>query len=312
MKKYDCCGKLVNTYSFGADITYTFCGFSSGIYAICRGGLYRISDEGFTKLSDSGINAPLFDAGAGYLISRYGDVYSVSDGVKRVFRADHSGEIKSACVIGETLYCPGGSVINGYDVHTGEKICYYPAGVTQPDIYAEGDKIIYTDNNGGSVMIGTGAFTEIRRDSKNGGEDPDNGQEAEIGTISSDIYTVSNDSLKISGIPSGTTFAVFKKNMNFAGYAIKLYRNGSEKKSGNVGTAMNAVFTSDKYTFTYELSVIGDLTGEGSVNSKDLNTLMDYLIGSVDFDGVYLTSADLSNDGKADVIDSAMMKRLIG
>ena len=55
----------------------------------------------------------------------------------------------------------------------------------------------------------------------------------------------------------------------------------------------------------------GDMTGEGSVNSRDLKLLMEHLIGNADYNGVYLLSSDLSDDGKVDVIDLAMMAKRI-
>ena len=73
---------------------------------------------------------------------------------------------------------------------------------------------------------------------------------------------------------------------------------------------MLAVFDSDDARYTFELSVIGDITGEGNVNSRDLSLFMEYLIGTADFNGVYVTSADLSDDGKLDVKDLAMMHRM--
>ena len=74
---------------------------------------------------------------------------------------------------------------------------------------------------------------------------------------------------------------------------------------------MTAVFSSGGNEFTFELSVNGDLTGEGNSNSRDVNLLLDYLIGAAYFNGVYTVAADLSNDGRIDAVDVALMKRTL-
>ena len=98
--------------------------------------------------------------------------------------------------------------------------------------------------------------------------------------------------------------------MRYDDRSVALYRDGDLKTSGNVGTAMTAVFSSDSGSVTFELSVNGDLTGEGNCNSRDVYTLLDYLIGAADFNGVYSLAADLSGDGTVDAVDAAMMKRI--
>ena len=99
--------------------------------------------------------------------------------------------------------------------------------------------------------------------------------------------------------------------MRYDGYTAHLYRNGVEQKNSNVGTAMRAVFENADTSYSFELAVIGDITGEGNMNSRDLTELMEYLVGSLSFDGVYADAADLSGDGIVDVIDLALLKRKI-
>ena len=50
----------------------------------------------------------------------------------------------------------------------------------------------------------------------------------------------------------------------------------------------------------YEISVSGDITGEGNVKSNDVSALMSYFAEKSDLSGVYLTSADFNNDGIVD------------
>jgi hypothetical protein len=168
-----------------------------------------------------------------------------------------------------------------------------------------------------SYTISRDAFTEFNRgNTDRSSSDKQNSNDQYINNdtskeISSKKYRVSFSDFRISGIPAGTTIAGFKSDMYYTGYSVALYRDNIEKKSGIVGTAWTAIFSSDDDSIQFELSVTGDITGEGSVNSRDLKLLMDYLIGSADYNGVYLLSSDLSDDGKVDVIDLAMMAKRI-
>ena len=139
---------------------------------------------------------------------------------------------------------------------------------------------------------------------------PDNSSASTDKPISSELYKVDYSTYRISGIPAGTSFAQFKKNMSYTGYTAELYRGSRGITSGNVGTAMTVIFNSEQSSYTFELSVAGDITGEGNVNSRDVGMLMDYLIGSAAYDGVYLLSSDVSSDGNVDVMDLAILCRM--
>ena len=211
-------------------------------------------------------------------------------------------------------------------------IAYYHASGQLVSVYANGNSLIASGGSG-SFTVSQGAFTSLRVNddpgdeqadgnggdqsakSSNGGNNATNrsGQRQSAGSssISSDVYRVDPTRYYISGISPQTTVAAFKKNMSYDGYSLTIYRGNTVKKSGNIGTAMTAVFESDEFIYTYELAINGDITGEGSCNSRDLNTLMDYLIGASDFNGVYMLAADVTNDNKVDVCDAAKLKSII-
>ena len=282
----------------------------------------------------------VFSAGSGYLASAYGKIYVLSgDRISKVLKVDADHHALSACVIGSVIYYPCGDTVNGYDTTTGEKVCYYKNSFDASLLYHSGNAITVINRlTGNQYSIPIDKFTRIETDSseasaetnadsgssnssdgggsgnnatEGGNNSGSNGSGSQNGSsISSKVYHVDHRNKIISGIPSGTTFAVFKTNMSYSGYTPALYRGGNLKKSGYVGTAMTVVFTPDSgSSHTFELSVTGDLTGEGKENSRDLNILMDYLIGAADFNGVYTLSADLSGDNTVDIIDAVLMKR---
>ena len=316
LRKYSLSGSFIRSYSFSDDITALFCGYNSGVYAVGGSSLYRIDGDSFTRLSGSSVGPGLFAADESHLVSASGDVYLVSSGVERLFRMDAGSLCSAACVMGGRIYSPGNGAIIGYDLSSGEKVCSYSVKSSPTLLYSNGGSITAVDNNG-SFAIDRDAFTELSRgNSDSSGSNHQDSSERSasndaVKEISSNKYRVLFSDHRISAIPAGTTVAGFKSDINHKGYSVALYRDDIEKKSGNVGTAWTAVFSSDDGSVTFELSVTGDVTGEGSVNSRDLKLLMDFLIGNADYNGVYLLSSDLSDSGTVDVVDLAMMAKLI-
>lgn len=320
-------GEYLGRHRFNEPINALFGGFHSGIYAVCGDTLYQLSSDHFTSIKGSSIETPVFPADNHVLISGYGQVYLFDNNkLSKAFSVDCDSREASACVIDRTLYFPNGNIINAYDLDTGEKIAYYRASFDIVSVFADGDTVLAA-NEEESIAVAIDDFTLLytpEEDGSNAGEnqkDPDDGSSSQNNQthhqaeaesdISSNLYEVDFDRYYISGISPQTTVATFRKNMNYPGYSLSVFRNNNEKKSGNVGTAMTAVFTSDDVIYTFELAVNGDLTGEGNRNSRDLNVLMDYLIGTADFNGVYSVAADLSDDGKVDVCDLAYLKSMV-
>ena len=173
-----------------------------------------------------------------------------------------------------------------------------------------------------SITVNRNGFTEIKASEEapadevnhSGGNSSALNQASDkdpASEISSDVYQIDFERYHITGISSGTTVAQFRSNIRYSGYSLAIHRDNEVRKSGNVGTAMTAVFTSSNDSLTFELAVDGDLTGEGNRNSRDLNLLMDYLIGAAQFNGVYEIAADISGDHIVDVVDLALLKSQI-
>lgn len=313
--KYSYDGSRINTYSFMADITCLVNGYDSGIYVVAGGSLYHISGGSFTELSGAA-DPPLFPADADCLASAYGKVYSLDGNDSGyAFDVDTDYTAEGACVISNTLYYPCRSAIYGYNIYNGEKICSYDIGTSVKLLYAFGNTVIAVNPDSNiSFYINRDDFTDLRKHDESPesilpDQSNSSGDTPEITHISSDVYDIDFERYYISGIEPSTTVAQFRNNIDFGGYSLSVYRGGDIKKSGSVGTAMTATFSNSGESLSFELSVKGDLTGEGNRNSRDINLLLDYLIGSADFNGVYELSADLSGDRRIDVVDAALLKR---
>lgn len=326
---YSYSGDYLGRYRIDGEINALFGGYRSGFYAVGGDTLYTLSSGRFTSLSGSSVETPLYPADSHVLVSGYGKVYQ-SDGnrVSYEFSVDSDNRASSACVIGNTLYYPNGSTINAYDLETGEKVAYYRTSHQLLSVYADGNSVIAVGDSD-SVSISLSSFTSLTEQQDDGDDGSGGGSQhgssgsaggsasdqksgrSGASTIFSDVYQVDSTRYYITGIEPQTTVSKFKDNMYYDGYSVTIYRGSNVKKSGSVGTGMTAVFSSDDFIYTYELAVTGDITGEGNRNSRDLTTLMDYLIGSSDFNGVYTVAADLTNDGKVDVCDAAALKSLL-
>ena len=70
-------------------------------------------------------------------------------------------------------------------------------------------------------------------------------------------------------------------------------KSGNEVTNGKIKTGYRTRISN----VIYEISVSGDITGEGNVKSNDVSSLMSYFVKKSDLFGVYLTSADFNNDG---------------
>lgn len=66
----------------------------------------------------------------------------------------------------------------------------------------------------------------------------------------------------------------------------------------------------------YEISVKGDISGDGVMDVIDLAKLKKALLGilnteSKSLEGSYKISADINDDGQIDIVDLARMKKLL-
>lgn len=316
-------GVLINRYRFDTEITSACGGYHNGAFIIQGDTLSVLSSDRFCDLPGAAVSTPLFPADDGVLASADGEIYCLDGNrITKTFSADTDYRASSACVIGNTVYYPCGTAVYGYDLDTGEKVSYCRFENAVALLYADADCV---------TAVGDDIFATVRRDEfislrrsdvDDGSRDEDsapgssphrdNSAVHTLSEITSDIYRIDYEQFQICGISPGTTIAAFKNNVHYDGYSLTLYRDNAVKKSGNIGTAMTAVFSSDNGSASFELSVTGDLTSEGSCNTRDLNILLDYLIGSADFNGVYTIAADINDDGVINVADAALLKRIIG
>ncbi len=133
--------------------------------------------------------------------------------------------------------------------------------------------------------------------------------------ISSDSSVANNDKRsdttsqpkfeKTAFIEKGTTLSGFVKSLDNEKLVNCQNISGKEIKSGKIGTGTKVtVKLKNGDNKVYTIILPGDITGEGNINSNDIEKEMGILVGSEnELDGNYLIAADLNNDTYIDLKD---------
>lgn len=105
-------------------------------------------------------------------------------------------------------------------------------------------------------------------------------------------------------VSEGQTVAAFRRENGLPAAEFRK-PNGERADGGVLGTGMTAILPDGEYTVV----VPGDLTGEGSVNSRDAKAAEEHLLSIAPLEGARLAAADINRDGKTDLADAAEMYR---
>lgn len=200
-------------------------------------------------------------------------------------------------------------------------------------ISKSGDKIIVvtsstTESNKNIALIKETDIVEVTPiepvnppdggDSGEGGDNKDDNNPSSGNNddaITSDIYTIDTENNTISGIEPNTTFAAFKNNLIFNGYSLALKDANGTIKPGNSAKVATGNFVSfirdGSEKSSFKIIVKGDVTGTGTLTSRDISAFENYLLGKAELSGEFLQAANINNDGDEDVIDLFLMSKLM-
>lgn len=313
VEKFSTQGKHIKTYTFDDHLMSLLSSKNGTLLVHSYYGVYRYSNDSFIKISNNSLFPNSMFISDTMFMDGDGWIYDISQ-----------NQIVKPTEFESDVMMPSGGVYSEYIIASKANIIYaisktdgllkksFSLNNNIEQINVIGDKIIAMTYVGKTPVVDIINFSEFKQ-VKQPILNNQNNSQYENYTINSDVYTVDNMNYKIKDIPHGTTAAKFKKNMNFDGYNVEFTRyDGKIIKSGNVGTATIARFYNDTASYEYELSVLGDLTGEGNLNSRDKDLMFKFLLKLVSFNGVYLDSANLHKEQpKIDVADLVVMARLI-
>ena len=127
--------------------------------------------------------------------------------------------------------------------------------------------------------------------------------------ITSEVYTIDNETNTISKVNADTTVATFKQNVTSHGELVFKDKNGNTLTDESVigtGTTLK-VGTTLEYTFI----VKNDVDGNGTITLNDLALIKIHLIGKELLTGVYGKAADIDLNGKVSINDVASLKLIL-
>ena len=273
VRSYDSNGKALRKYTFDENVQRLVTNDSKVYAQLYNGEFYRLDKSGSHYCISVNMRYDFCNAGNGYIYSEAGTLFSLSEN-----RIEHISGTKLNCIVkseNRIIYSDDWTIeYNGKFYKSKNKI---------QALFFYGNNVAFLDNNFNLHTIKLSDFKESDSELFN-----KYGNESSNGTIKV------NSNGYITGINSGTTVTDFKKH--FSNEVIIYDRDGSKITSGKIKTGYRAVVSD----VIYEISVLGDITGEGNVKSNDISALMSYFVNKSDLSGVYLKSADFNRDGNID------------
>lgn len=284
VKSYNADGTPCKTYTFEESVKSVFQNNSKAYAVLNSGDVYRLDNGGSSYCTSINSGYSFCNAGDGYIYSDSGTLFSLNNQ-----SIDHIANAKLNCIYKtqnriinagyKTVYCKEKSYINNEEINA---------------------LLIYDDN----IFIVNKDFTyksiklsDFQTQGSSNFDNVDDINDNKTYTFTSDGY--------ITGVASQTTVTQFKENL---AKQVTLYdKEGKEVTSGKIKTGYRAVVLGD----IYQISVTGDVTGEGNVKSNDVSALMSHLTGEKTLEGVYLVSADYNMDGKVDNSDLVYIARYV-
>lgn len=106
-------------------------------------------------------------------------------------------------------------------------------------------------------------------------------------------------------VDAKTTIAEFKESLSDKGYDIE-FKN---RRSGYIRTSNKVTISNNGSLKSYTFIVIGDVTGEGNVNSRDEKAMFDHLLGAEKLKGINRLAGDINRDNKINNCDLVLLSR---
>lgn len=132
--------------------------------------------------------------------------------------------------------------------------------------------------------------------------------------LKSDVYDISESGLR--GVkPGAAPSELLSKLQSDGGTLTVISPVGAAKTEGSMATGdfVRTVYGDGTSYFDLPVVLYGDIDGDGSIASGDLDALRQHILNVTKLAGPYLAAADISHDGTADSLDALLlMKHLNG
>ena len=301
IRKLSTDGKLIAEYKSERNIQTLTYDNNFNIYVLCDKGMYELKDN-LNLISDSSYFSPVKFLNNNYFVDSNNFIYCKNNNTITHIGTFDGNTVIFGGIVGDYIITSENNTIYAIHKTTCEKIKSFSANESIENMCVIDNKIFVLSYSEGVPEILTININEFKDIKKKTGND-----------IKSDVYKIDSKNKIIYGIPPNTTVAKFKKNISYNGYDISFVRfDNKVLDSGKIGTNATVTFKNDKETFTYKLSVISEVTGEGNHNSRDIKAVMRYILGSEKFNYAQLLAIDFNKNGEPDIVDLAYVVEFCG
>ena len=290
------------TNFFSEKVKKLFC-YNEKVYAVTANSLYCLDNPNTAIKCDipsfNDLEPVFYD---NIFIDTNGKVYSFNsdNGFKYIKTLNY----KKAFMLNDIYYGVSGNTINKLSKN-GSIISKYSLSGNIDDIAVNGNKIALLSFE--NVKLITEKDFKPIENSNNESSNP-------ISKPSFNGFTDYETDDNYIIVPQGTTIAILKKHINSAKNSSLIFYDNKNRKtsSGNLGTGFSLeYYENSSFKSKYTIIVMGDITGEGSVNTRDKRRLTDYLLGKLELTSAQKYAADLDKNNLIDSLDLLLLNRLI-
>lgn len=279
---------------FQSSINNLFC-YNEKAYAVTLDSIYCLDNPNVPIKCD----IPSFDILEPVF---YGDIFidsnskvysfSPSNGFKYIKTLNYT----KAFILNDTYYGVSGNIIYKLSGN-GSIIGKYDFSDNIDDVAVNGNKI---------ALLYSGIVKIISERDFSSVESSDTNISSQKPT--SDIFTdyiTDNDYIIV---PQGTTVAVLKKHIKAMPNSNFYNDDNNAITKGTLGTGFSLYYyENSKLKLNYTIIVIGDVTGEGSVNTRDKRRLTDYLLGKLELTAPQKYASNIDKNDTVDSLDLLLL-----
>lgn len=298
VSSYDFNGRHIFDYKFNSKSVNEITTNNGCAYAILyEGSVYRLNENGSdfcTKIKDS---SDFYNCGADYLADSQNYIYSLKENI--CYNNMFNRQLPFAAE-NDNLYYANGNTLYLSNLTDNELKSVKTQFSVKKLLVACNKTIAVGDNYKSFFIISNSEYKSMdsgNSDTPNGLDNNNSGNKASDNKANDYIFTDDNIMCNIS---VGTTAAKLKNTCPEIVAVTDKYGNAY---SGKLKTGLVAVAKDKSYT----IAVAGDITGTGTVSSRDYKLLMQTMTGEKEIFGAYKKAADYNLDGSVDNKDLVLI-----
>ena len=293
VSEYNFDGKLIYEYKFeNKNVNSVFMNDGEIYATLSSGDIYNLKNGTSLYCTTAYPNVSLSNVGDSYLTDNENRIYSLKE--NKIIES-FTSTAEHLYINGDNIFYSAGNTIYLCDFSGAIIKTYNSVDFVNSFVVADNKVYIISDNNSRINVVTLNELSLYNSGDTNNQNIKTNRAYSEF------LYKCDGDI--IYDIPVNYTIVDFKAALD---QPVKIFdKDGKELTSGKLKTGYIAEFSDKKFTF----SVNGDITGTGTVNSRDMFSLMDSFTCKTELFGAYKKAADYNLDGCVDNKDLLLISR---